>query len=199
MAAKTAVKPVKTTYSNAGATVVNSNAPAVTSIPANTLASLAGSLKATIASQLTLPSTPTGARQVGMVQFVNGWPNGQPVAGMQALVINGAPFNGNIAHTNPVAKAYAAGKPQAVAVPSFKQQNVTVQWGKKQAPMVSSNPTNQLFAVAVAAHLAANNGQATLGALAAACATAGGTASVPNVTPWLVTHAFKRMGWLVTV
>jgi hypothetical protein len=196
--AKTA-KVAKTTYAHTGAVVTNSNAPAISSLPANTLAALGGSVKATIAQQLTLPSTPTGARQVGMVNFINGYPNGQAVPGMQALIINGAPFTGNIAHTNPVAKAYAAGKPQATNVPAFKQQGVIVQWGKKQAPMVSSNPTNQLFANAVAAHLVANGGSATLGALANACAHAGGQASVPNVTPWLVTHAFKRMGWLTAV
>lgn len=170
----------------------NSGLPVAFTAPANGMAAMAHALV-----NNTAPAASTG-RNIGYITFVNGWPNGNPVPNMQPLTINGALFNGQVAHTNPVAKAYAAGKPQASTVPAFAQHAQLVKLGKKAPPNSSPNITNAAFGQAVNAAFAANNGAPiTLGALAQACANAGGNAAMPNVLPWLVTHAYKRSGWLV--
>jgi len=184
---------VETSYTSNGATVVNSNAPV------GGAGLTPNGIGAMVTSVLTnnAPQASTG-RNIGYVTFVNGWPNGNPVQGMQPLQINGALFNGQVAHTNPVAKAYAAGKPQATTVPAFASSNQLVKLGKKAPPNTSPNVTNAAFGSAVNAAFAASGGAPlTLGALAQACANAGGNAAMPNVLPWLVTHAYKRSGWLI--
>jgi hypothetical protein len=170
----------------------NSGLPVAFTAPANGMAAMAHAIVSN-----TAPQASTG-RNIGYVQFVNGWPNGTPVANMQPLTINGALFNGQVAHTNPVAKAYAAGKPQTTTVPAFANSNQLVKLGKKAPPNTSPNVTNAAFGTAVnAAFAASNDTPLTLGVLAQACANAGGNAAMPNVLPWLVTHAYKRSGWLV--
>jgi hypothetical protein len=202
--AKTVVTGYNTTqgvvvHTSAPITGVPANTP-VAGIPANTLVGIAGQLRANIAQQLTAPVAPTGARTIGMVAFVNGWPNGQPVPGMVPYAVNGQPYTGPLAHTNPIAKAYAAGKPQQTAVPAFKQQGVVVKHASgKQCPLQSSNPSNNVMGPLVHTYLAANGGQATLGAIANHLANNCGAANVPNVVPYLVQHAFNRMHWLVAV
>ena len=188
-------KQVKTATKGAtkAAPVVNTNAPA--GVPGALPNGIGAMVTALVTN--TAPQASTG-RNIGYVTFINGWPNGVPVANMQPLQINGALFNGQVAHTNPVAKAYAAGKPQAINVPAFASQNQLVKLGKKAPPNTSPNVTNAAFGTAVNAAFAASNGAPiTLAALAQACANAGGNAAMPNVLPWLVTHAYKRSGWLV--
>jgi hypothetical protein len=172
--------------------VTNNGLPVQFTAPITAMQAMAQTIMADVAKPVT-----TG-RNVGFVTFINGWPNGQPVANMQPLTNNGELFNGQLAHSNPVCKAYVAGKPQAVNVPAFKQCNQLVKLGKKAPPNNSSNVTNAIFGQAVNAAFTASNGAPiTLGALAQACANAGGSGAMPNVIPWLVQHAYGRTHWLV--
>lgn len=189
------VTATKTATVNTNAPIglqTTSGLPVAFTAPANGMAAMAHALVTN-----NVPQASTG-RNIGYVQFVNGWPNGTPVANMQPLTVNSTLFTGQVAHTNPVAKAYAAGKPQASNVPAFASSNQLVKLGKKAPPNASPNVTNAAFGTAVnAAFVASGGAPITLGALAQACANAGGSAAMPNVLPWLVTHAYKRSNWLV--
>jgi hypothetical protein len=170
----------------------NNGLPVQFTAPQNSMAAMAQTIMAETIKPV------TSGRNVGFISFINGWPNGVPVANMQPLTINGELFNGNIAHTNPVCKAYVSGKAQSANVPAFKQSNQLVKLGKKAPPNNSSNVTNAIFGQAVNAAFTANGGKPiTLGALAQACANAGGSGAMPNVIPWLVQHAYGRTHWLV--
>ena len=183
MAQAKATKVVKTGYTSTGALVVNSNAPTVNTLPANTMAGLASYLKATIGTTLTQSTNTRLVRSA--VQYINGWPNGQPVQGALPLVINGVPYTGNMAASNPLAN------PAKLAAPFSMVNGNKVVKLVALCPGTSKNASNAACGNAVNAALA-NGTTLTLNALGALCITAqGGNAA--NVAAWLG-YACKK--WL---
>jgi hypothetical protein len=167
----------------------NNGVPVQFTAPQNSMAAMAQTIMAETAKPVT-----TG-RNVGFVQFINGWPNGVPVPNMQPFMQNGALFSGQIAHTNPVAKCFTSGKAQSVQVPNHAKQNLIVKLGKCSkgagCPVPSSNASNTAIGTAVNTYLT-QHATCTLLQLAQHCAETCGAHNVPNIWPYLVTYSLKQ-------